>query len=107
LRWRILETTMLKKSYSKSGRSCRVTFELPAQLNAQTVSLCGEFNEWDPTSHYLRPRKGGRFSTTISLQAGRAYRFKYLVDDERWENDWAADGYVANEFGTEDSTVEV
>ncbi|KPK78510.1 MAG: glycoside hydrolase [Gemmatimonas sp. SM23_52] len=98
---------MLKKSYSKKGGSCRVTFELPAELSAQTVSLCGEFNEWDRTAHRMQLRKDGRFSTTISLQPGRAYRFKYLVDDERWQNDWAADGYVANEFGSEDSIVEV
>ncbi|NIR45459.1 MAG: glycoside hydrolase [Gemmatimonadetes bacterium] len=98
---------MLKKTYSPKGKSCRVTFELPAEVNAQSVSLCGEFNDWDPTSHPLKPRKGRRFSTTISLEPGRSYRFKYLVDDERWENDWAADDYVSNEFGTQDSPVQL
>jgi len=33
--------------------------------------------------------------------------FRYLVDGERWENDWAADAYVPNPFGGEDSVVEV
>jgi hypothetical protein len=28
-----------------------------------------------------------------------------LLDGERWENDWAADGYAPNNFGTEDSVV--
>ncbi len=32
---------------------------------------------------------------------------KYLLDGERWENDWAADGYVPNPFASEDSVVEV
>jgi hypothetical protein len=45
---------MLKKNYSKSGNSCRVTFKLPATVNAETVHLCGEFNEWSPTKTPLK-----------------------------------------------------
>jgi hypothetical protein len=29
------------------------------------------------------------------------------VDENQWENDWAADGYVSNDFGGEDSVVAV
>ena len=36
---------MLKKNYSKTGRLCRVTFDLPAEVNATRASLCGNFNE--------------------------------------------------------------
>ena len=97
----------MKKSYTKTGRSCRVTFELPAQVNANTMALCGEFNEWDATKHPMKRRKDGSFSTTISLKPGNEYRFRYLVDGERWENDWEADRYVSNEFGTEDSVIAV
>ena len=96
---------MLKKNYSKTGRSCRVTFELPSEANATKASLCGEFNDWSSTANTMKLRKDGRFSTTISLSAGRTYRFKYLLDDHRWENDWAADGYLPNSFGSEDSLV--
>ena len=97
----------MKKTYTKKGNSVRVTFELPAEVDAQSVALCGEFNEWDPHRHLLKRRKDGRYSLTISLEAGKHYRFRYLLDGERWENDWAADGYVANEFGVEDSVVAV
>jgi len=95
----------MKKAYTETGRSCRVTFELPGQVSAETVALCGEFNEWDPTQHPMKRRKDGSFSLTISLKPGNEYRFRYLLDGERWENDWAADKYVLNEFGTEDSVV--
>jgi 1,4-alpha-glucan branching enzyme len=98
---------MLRKSYTKSGHSCRVTFDLPNGANAKKVSLCGEFNAWSPTANTMKHRKDGRFSTTVSLEAGRTYRFKYLVDENRWENDWAADGYVPNDFGGEDSVVAI
>ena len=98
---------MMKKAYTETGRSCRVTFELPGQVSAETVALCGEFNEWDPTQHPMKRRRDGSFSLTISLKPGHEYRFRYLLDGERWENDWAADKYVLNEFGTEDSVVVV
>jgi 1,4-alpha-glucan branching enzyme len=96
---------MLKKSFTKSGDSCRVTFKLPAEANAETVHLCGEFNEWSPTSHPMKKLKDGSFSLTISLDVGQSYRFRYLLDNERWENDWDADAYVANQYGTEDSLL--
>ena len=95
----------MKKTYSKSGSSCRVTFELPKDVSAETVSICGEFNDWDPEKHLLKRRKDGSFSTTLSLKPGRAYRFRYLLDGHRWENDWQADEYVSNQFGTQDSVV--
>ena len=96
---------MLKKSYSKTKRSCRVTFEVPHQTEAKQVALCGEFNNWDPAANLMKQRKDGRYSTTVSIAAGRSYRFKYLLDNQHWENDSAADSYVPNEFGSEDSLI--
>ena len=98
---------MLKKNYSKTGESCRVTFKLPADVNAETAHLCGEFNEWSPTKHPMKRLKDGSFSLTVSLDPGQAYRFRYLLDNERWENDWDADAYVANQYGTEDSLITI
>jgi len=96
---------MLKKNYSKTGKSCRVTFKLPAEVKAKTVQLCGDFNEWSPTHNPLKQLKDGSFSVTVSLKPGQSYRFRYLLDGERWENDWEADAYVANQYGTEDSLI--
>jgi 1,4-alpha-glucan branching enzyme len=97
---------MLKKTVAKSGKTCRVTFTLPPEVEAQEVQLCGEFNDWDQTSHPLKRRADGRFSTTLTLETGRDYRFRYLLDGERWENDWDADAYVTNQYGSEDSVVQ-
>ncbi len=98
---------MPKKEYTKTGRSCRVTFDLPAEVNAQTACLCGEFNGWDQSSHPMKRAKDGSFSLTISLKPGRQYRYRYLLDGERWENDWAADSYAPNALGSEDSVVTI
>lgn len=96
---------MPKKDFTKTGRSCRVTFELPAEVNAQKAVLCGEFNQWSQSSHPMKRRKDGSFTVTISLKPGQQYRYKFLLDGERWENDWAAEAYLPNEHGSEDSVV--
>jgi 1,4-alpha-glucan branching enzyme len=98
---------MIIKNYSKTGQICRTTFKLPAEVDADEVHLCGEFNDWSETAHPMKRLKNGSFSLTISLEAGQSYRFRYLLDGERWENDWDADAYVANDFGGEDSVVRV
>jgi 1,4-alpha-glucan branching enzyme len=98
---------MLKKSYSRTGKSCRVTFKLPAEVKARKAVLCGEFNNWDKKAEPMKRLKDGSFSATLSLLAPGSYRFRYLLDGERWENDWEADAYVPNEFGSDDSVVKV
>ena len=98
---------MLKKSYSKTGKVCRVTFKLPAEVEAASVVLCGEFNAWSPEATPMKQLKDGSFSASVSLEAGNKYRFRYLLDGARWENDWEADDYAPNEYGSDDSIVEV
>jgi hypothetical protein len=52
-------------------------------------------------------RKDGRLSVTVSLNTEQSYRYRFLLDGSRWENDWAADNYVTNSYGTEDSLIQV
>ncbi len=71
------------------------------------MALLGDFNAWDAARHPLTRRKGGGFSTTVSLAAGQDYRFRYLLDRERWVNDEEADDEVCNHFGTRDCMISV
>ena len=96
---------MLKKRISKDGKKCRVTFELPADVNAETAVLCGEFNDWDKDALPMKKLKNGKFTAATTLETGTEYRFRYWLDGKRWENDWDADAYKANEFGSEDSIL--
>lgn len=98
---------MLRKTPGKSGDTATVTFELPALASGATVHLCGEFNDWSKTATPMSRRKDGRFSVSLILETGRSYRYRYLVDGSRWENDWTADSYAPNEFGGDDSVVEL
>ena len=96
---------MLIKHYSKNGAYCRVTFKIPPPIAANEAAVCGEFNNWDPAKGAMRPLRRGGFSLTLSLPSGYTYRFRYLLNGTRWENDATADGYRPNPFGSEDSLV--
>jgi 1,4-alpha-glucan branching enzyme len=98
---------MPKKEYTKTGRSCRVTFDLPVEVKAHKACLCGDFNDWDRSSHPMKRRKDGSFHLTISLKPGQQYRYRFFLDDERWENDWTAEAYLLNDYGEEDSLVTI
>jgi hypothetical protein len=47
----------------------------------------------------------GSWTLTLELEPGRDYQFRYCTGDGAWHNDPAADGYVANPFGSENSVV--
>ena len=98
---------MLKKQYSKDKKKCTVLFVLPDKVGAKKVTLQGDFTKWEKSPVKMRRYKDGNFKVSITLKAGKSYRFRYQLDGERWENDWAADAYAPNEFGEEDSIVEV
>ena len=45
------------------------------------------------------------FTVTLELETGRSYRFRYIIDGWKYENDWYADRYEPNPYGGEDSVV--
>jgi 1,4-alpha-glucan branching enzyme len=97
----------LTKQYSKTH--CTVTFSLPKEAvgSANTVHLVGDFNEWDHTAAPMIKQKNGEFVATLVLGQNRDYQFRYLIDGNRWENDWSADRYEPNQYGVENSVVVV
>jgi 1,4-alpha-glucan branching enzyme len=94
---------MLQKRYLKSKNEYEVTFE-HADEAANKVALVSEVNDWQPIP-MSRRRKDGVFYAKLRLPAGGRYQFRYFVDDERWVNDEAADAYVPNEHGSQNSVV--
>ncbi|HOT61471.1 MAG TPA: isoamylase early set domain-containing protein [Treponemataceae bacterium] len=97
----------LYKSYPKNGETCKVTFELPAEATkgVKKVALVGDFNNWNHDATILARNKEGLFSATVVLKQGHEYQFRYLMDDSRWENDWAADKYLPSTYGNADNSV--
>jgi 1,4-alpha-glucan branching enzyme len=95
------------KSYDPSGATALVTFSLPAEVGAETAVLCGDFNDWDPSVHPMDRASDGSFSVAVELDAGQSYAYRFLLDGDRWENDWEAERYQANGYGSDDGVVEV
>jgi 1,4-alpha-glucan branching enzyme len=98
---------MLKKSYSKTGAVCRVTFKYANEEQAESAVLAGEFNGWSLQQTPMKKLKDNSFSATLSLPAGQTYRFRYVLDGGVWVNDPEADGYAPNEFGEANSVLTV
>ena len=94
------------KSRAAKGKA-RVTFTIDPEVGAEAAAVCGEWNGWSADADVMHRDAEGGFSVTVDLDAGRAYRFRYLLDGQRWDNDWAADAYVANDFGGDDSVVDL
>lgn len=94
------------KQYLENG-DCEVTFRLSKEvaLDAQNVTLVGDFNDWSESASPMTRFKDGSFEVTMTLEPARVYKFRYFIDGHRWENDAYADKYIANGFGWHDSAV--
>jgi 1,4-alpha-glucan branching enzyme len=96
----------IKKQYVEKKSKCKVTFKLDknTSLKATFVNLAGDFNDWDPVTIPMKKLKTGEYYTTLDLDAGKEYQFRYFVDGQ-WINEMEADKFVLNEYQTENSVV--
>lgn len=95
---------MIHKMPSPRPGHVRVVFELPACIWADRIFLVGEFNEWSLQSVPFVQGRDGIWRAAVDLVAGRSYQFRYLVDGA-WQTDYHADGWLDNEFGSQNSIV--
>ena len=93
---------MLRKQYVKSRDAMKVTFTVDFAKNANRVEVAGDFNDWRPQP--LKKLKNGQYKTALDLEPEQAYQYRYRVDGV-WVNDWAADEYIPNGLGQDNSVV--
>ena len=98
------ETNMPTKRATKP-KTVPVFFTLPAAVEANEVALCGDFNDWSTDDIHLTRGGNGRWEATVDLAPGRSYRYRYLLDRQRWENAWNAEQYAPNPYGGDDSVI--
>jgi len=96
---------MLSKTYTPKRTVCKVTFTLPGDWANEGINLVGDFNDWNESADSMKKNKKGDWEITKRLKPESSYKFRYLIDNTRWENDDNADQYVPNEFEGEDSVV--
>lgn len=71
------------------------------------VAVAGDFNQWRPLAPPAGGAAGEEWTATLEIPIGERYRFHYVVDDDRWEPDDAADGTVPNERDGQDSLLDL
>lgn len=83
----------IKKKYSKRNGICKVTFTVPVVESSQVqkVHVVGEFNDWSTSATPMKQSRNGEFTVSMDLRSGQEYQFRYLLDNNRWENDTEAD----------------
>lgn len=75
--------------------------------NAQTVSVVGDFNDWDPVATPLREAAdAGVWTITVPLAAGR-HQYVFMVNGNKWTPDPAAPLAVEDSFGMPNSVITV
>lgn len=75
----------------------KVTFTLSAEVVGVATSglLLGEFNNWNYNDGInLKKQKDGSMTATATLEPGKRYEYRYLLNDGRWVNDHSAAQYV-------------
>jgi 1,4-alpha-glucan branching enzyme len=97
----------IKKQYLKTKPVCKVTFKVGKEFagGAEKISLLGDFNDWSDSTHEMKMSKDGSFSTTVELESGREYQFRYLADGSNWLTEEEADSFVASGFGDAQNAV--
>ncbi|HET7115608.1 MAG TPA: isoamylase early set domain-containing protein [Hanamia sp.] len=65
-------------------------------MNGATEALLlGDFNNWSLEDAFLlEEQEDGSFKTTVPLEVGETYQYRFLLNDGRWVNDYNAQNYV-------------
>lgn len=94
------------KVTTPAPKTAKITFTLPKEAveNAETVAVLGDFNHWQD-GIVLAKQKDGSFKASVELEKGRSYQYRFLINGEKWENDWSAEAYAPTPFGTYNSVV--
>ena len=97
----------IRKQYLKSRPVCKATFRIPEEIgsSAESAHIVGDFNNWTFFSTPMEKLKSGAFKTTLELEPGREYQFRYLLDKKTWENESDADKSVPTPYGDSENSV--
>lgn len=88
-----------------------IIFSLPAEAvkDASKVCLMGDFNDWTSSKEFeLKIRPDGSAGISILLEAGKSYRYRFLINDSVWVNDYHAERYEPVEgYGIDNCVITV
>lgn len=93
------------KNYVPAKGVCKVTFSYPAAEGVKSVQVLGDFNNWDSKVGPKMKKSKDGFTAALELAAGNTYEFRYLLNGEKWDNDFHADKYVSSPYAGINNSV--
>jgi hypothetical protein len=103
----VLGAVLIARPWTRDGDRPDVLQFVLVAPQAASVSLVGDFNDWDPARSPMRTAEGrGIWATVVQLAPGR-YRYAFLVNGVEWRADPGAPRAMDDEFGTPSSVVTV
>jgi len=89
---------VITRTKPRKNGTVHLTFALPLDTPEGPVSVVGDFNDWQPGVHELRPSDidgdgNGHRVATVSVPTGTTLRFRYLAAGGVWFDDEAADAH--------------
>jgi Glycogen recognition site of AMP-activated protein kinase len=88
-----------------AGPSRAVLLRLVAPASS-TVTVVGDFNDWNPSATPLRPGGAGEWTVRLRLPPGR-YRYTFLVDGREWQRDPTEPPAPDDDYGAPMSVITV
>lgn len=83
------KTTATKKSCGRKASTkatLKLTLTNEQAQNATSVAVAGEFNDWSKEATPMAKTLEG-FEVELSLEKGKKYQFRYVLDGATWIND--------------------
>jgi len=96
--------TSSAKAKTTVAKEKKVKFSITAP-NASKVSLAGSFNNWSDKKTPLKKNTKKQWEKEVPLKPG-SYEYKFVVDGN-WINDPANDNLAWNDFGTQNSIINI
>ena len=69
---------------------------------ADTISIAGNFNNWDPSIHFLSEDQAGHWSIMLPLSKGR-YQYQFVINQKIRIPDPGAEMMIDDGFGQKNS----
>jgi hypothetical protein len=93
----------VEKQYSEKYGIYRVTFSWKDKIGEiKSLKILGDFNDWNRNCEPMKKTSHRIYKQTIRLKPGKAYQFRYLVNEIYWEDVDEADLFVPNGIDTGD-----
>jgi hypothetical protein len=84
-----------RRGVDPSLREVEIVFYAPG---ARSVSLAGDFNDWDTRSHAMKVGPGGTWRLSLHLPPG-LYQYNFYIDNLNWAEEPGAQALVNDGFG--------